>query len=192
MISLDTRSFSPRLSVLSYPAISANACLVTLILSHVSFISFLTLKHLYELAILAMRTHVCRALVRVCTYSFFQLCIVSSILALSAHANARISSSHTHARVRASACRRVCVHFFSPERLLLLFIYAGISLTCLWHSAQPSGCASRVLLTGPENRFASGRGFDSTIRRVRNEQQDLNELYSIFLQYGPLISYGSQ
>ena len=33
MVSLDTRSFSPRLSVLSYPAISANACLVTLILA---------------------------------------------------------------------------------------------------------------------------------------------------------------
>ena len=73
MISLDTRSFSPRLSVLSYPAISANACLVTLILSHVSFISFLALKHLHELAILTMRTHVCRALVRVCTYSFFSI-----------------------------------------------------------------------------------------------------------------------
>ena len=73
MISLDTRSFSPRLSVLSYPAISANACLVTLILSHVSFISFLALKHLHELAILATRTHVCRALVRVCTYSFFSI-----------------------------------------------------------------------------------------------------------------------
>ena len=112
---------------------------------------------------------------------FFQLCIVSSVLALSAHANTHISSSHTHTRVRASARRRVCVHFLSPGRLLLLFIYAGISLICLWHSAQPSGCASRVLLTGPENRFASGRGFDSTIRRVRNEQQDLNELYSIFL-----------
>ena len=98
----------------------------------------------------------------------------------------------THARVRASARRRVCVHFLSPGRLLLLFIYAGMSLICLWHSAQLSSCASRVLLTGPENRFASGRGFDTTIRRVRNEQQDLNELYSIFLQYGPLISYGSQ
>ena len=111
---------------------------------------------------------------------FFQLCIVSSILALLAHANARISSSHTHTRVRASARRRACVHFFSPGRMLLLFIYAGMSLICLWHSAQLSSCASRVLLTGPENRFASGRGFDTTIRRVRNEQQDLNELYSIF------------
>ena len=86
----------------------------------------------------------------------------------------------THTRVRASARRRVCVHFFSPGRMLLLFIYAGMSLICLWHSAQLSSCASRVLLTGPENRFASGRGFDTTIRRVRNEQQDLNELYLIF------------
>ena len=115
---------------------------------------------------------------------FFQLCIGSSILALSAHANAHISSSHTRTRVRASACRRVCVHFFSPGRLLLSFIYAGISLICLWHSAQLSSCASRVLLTGPENRFASGRGFDTTIRRVRNEQQDFNELCLIFLYYG--------
>ena len=86
----------------------------------------------------------------------------------------------THTRVRASARRRVCVHFFSPGRMLLLFIYAGMSLICLWHSAQLSSCASRVLLTGPENRFASGRGFDTTIRRVRNEQQDLNEVYLIF------------
>ena len=133
MISLDTRSFSPRLSGLSYPAISANACLVTLILSHVSFISFLALKHLHELAILAMRTHVCRALVRVCTYSFFSIvhylkypCFVLLCQRTQMHALA----VRTHTRVRASACRRVCVHFFSPERLLLLFIYAGISLIC--------------------------------------------------------------
>ena len=166
--------------------------LLLMIPSHVSFVSFLALKHLHKLAIPAVRTHACREVVRVCTYSYvFQLCIVSSMLALSAHANTRISSSHAHTRAYAQALADAFLYISSLRNVCCSCLCMQVSLICLWHSAQPSGRASRVLLTGPENRFASGRGFDTTIRRVRNEQQDLNELCLIFLHYGTHCSHSS-
>ena len=170
--------------------------LLLMIPSHVTFVSFLALKHLHKLAILAMRTHACREVVRVCTYSYvFQLCIVSSILALSAHANTRISSSHAHTRAYAQALADAFLYISSLRNVCCSCLYMQvcpclIPLVCLWHSAQLSSCASRVLLTGPENRFASGRGFDTTIRRVRNEQQDLNELCLIFFTLRIAMIYG--
>ena len=53
---------------------------------------------------------------------FFQLCIVSSILALLAHANARISSSHTHARTRKRLPTRLCTFLLSGTFAALVYI----------------------------------------------------------------------
>ena len=136
------------------------------------FVSFLALKHLHKLAIPAVRTHACREVVRVCTYSYvFQLCIVSSMLALSAHANTRISSSHAHTRAYAQALADAFLYISSLRNVCCSCLCMQVSLICLWHSAQPSGRASRVLLTGPENRFASCRGFDTTRHVWRRESR---------------------
>ena len=57
-------------------------------------------------------------------FVFFN-CALSQVFLLCQRTQMHALAVRTHTRVRASACRRVCVHFFSPESLLLLFIYAG-------------------------------------------------------------------
>ena len=121
--------------------------LLLMIPSHVSFISFLALKHLHKLAILAMRTHACREVVRVCTYSYvFQLCIVSSMLALSAHANTRISSSHAHTRAYAQALADAFLYISSLRNVCCSCLCMQVSLNAFGiqrsQAAVHPGCCS--------------------------------------------------
>ena len=125
------------------------------------------------------------------------ICILSPIFLFCWRLLMHALGVRTH--TRASARRRAFVCISALRGIWCSCLYIQVFLICLRHSAQLSICASRVLLTGPENRFASGRGFDSTIRRVRNEQQDLNELYLIFftLRFADklqitIMSYGLQ
>ena len=123
---------------------------------------------------------------------FFQLCIVSSILALLAQANARISSSHTHARTRKRSPTRLCTFLLSGTFAALVYICRYIPDMPLAFSA-----AKQLCIPGAAHRAGKSVCQRSRVRHHNSPRSQRAAglkwvVFNFFLHYGSLINYRSQ